>query len=90
MVCTYKLFTGDKIWRRHTRERAPLWCTALIRTHANEQFLIPSVLVQYITRYITTYPVIVYSTLDCQYIWISMGGLIFTYKVELITRLDCD
>ena len=37
-----------------------------------------------------TCPVIVWSTIDYQYIWIAVGGLSVTYKVELITRLDYD
>ena len=33
---------------------------------------------------------IVLSTIDCQYMWIKIGGLSVTLKVELITILDCD
>ena len=90
MVCTYKLFTGDRVWRIQTCEIVPFWCTSLIFNHANEQCFILPVLVRQSTHSITTYPLIFKSTINYQYIWIKMGGLCVTYKVELITRLDCD
>ena len=44
LVCTYKLFTGDKMWRTQTGERAPFWCTSLIFTRADGQCFIPHVI----------------------------------------------
>ena len=90
MVCTYNLFVGEYICRIHTCEIAPFCCTALICTHANEQCFVPPVLVQQITHYITTYHIVVWYTIDFIYIWTTMGGLIVTYKVELITILEFD
>ena len=63
IVCTYKFFTCDRIWRTQTGDIAPLWCTALIFTCAGGQCFIPPVMVHQITHttlniYITTYPVI--------------------------------
>ena len=54
MVCTYKLFTGERIWRRQTCERAPFWYIALIRTYNNEQCFVPPVLMHQSMHYITT------------------------------------
>ena len=39
VVCTYKFFTGQHIWKYQTGERAPFWCTALIFTRADGQWL---------------------------------------------------
>ena len=35
MVCTYKFFTGDRIWRTQTGEKAPFWCTSPIFNRAD-------------------------------------------------------
>ena len=37
MVCTYKFFTGDRVWRNQTGERELFWFTALIFTRADPQ-----------------------------------------------------
>ena len=37
VVYNYKFFTGDRMWRTQTGERAPLWYTALISTRADGQ-----------------------------------------------------
>ena len=59
IVCTYKFLEADRICRGQMCEWAPFWCTALVRTRANEQYLIPPVQVHQSMHYITTYPVIV-------------------------------
>ena len=87
MVCSYKFFRGDRIWRIHTFERAPLWCTVIISNLNNEQCLIPPEMLHHSTHSITTHPVILYPKINGQYIWITMCGLSVTLKVELITRL---
>ena len=51
MVCGYKFFTGDRLWRTHTGEIAPLWWTTLIFTHNYEHFFIPPVVVHQRTHY---------------------------------------
>ena len=37
VVCTYKLFTGERIWRNQTGDKEPFYCTALIFTRADVQ-----------------------------------------------------
>ena len=51
MVCTYNSFTGDRLWRTNTGDRAPFWCTALIFIHAGGQCFVPPVVVHQRTRY---------------------------------------
>ena len=46
VVCTYKFFTGKRIWKYQTGEREPFWCTALIFTRADVQCFIPPMIVQ--------------------------------------------
>ena len=47
VVCTYKLFTGERIWKYQTGERPPFWCTALIFTRADGQcFMSPMIVHQ--------------------------------------------
>ena len=89
MVRTYNLFVGEYICRSHIFERAQFWCTALICTHTNKQCFIPPLLVQQITHSITTYHMVVCSTIDSNYIWTAMGGLSVTYKVGLTKILEC-
>ena len=90
MVCTYKFFADDKIWRIQNFEISPFWCTELIHAPADDHCFIPPFLVQHSMHSITTYPVILYSKINTSYIWIIMGVLSVTYNVYLITRLDCD
>ena len=45
MVCTYKLFTDERVRRNQTGERAPILCTALIFTCTGIQCFIPPVVV---------------------------------------------
>ena len=52
MVYTYNLFMGDSIWRIHTGERAPFWCTYSIFTHAGGKCFTPTVIVYQSTHYI--------------------------------------
>ena len=51
MVCTYKFFTGDRLWRTQTGKRAPFWRTMIIFTRADVQCLLPPVVVQKSTKY---------------------------------------
>ena len=51
IVCTYKFFTGGRLWRTHNGERAPFCCTALIFTRSDGQCFIPPVVVHRITHY---------------------------------------
>ena len=51
MLCTYKLFTGCRVWRTQTGERAPFWCTALISTRAFGQWFVPPMVVHLINNY---------------------------------------
>ena len=37
IVCTYKFFTGDRIWKSQTSELSLLWFTDLIFIHYNGQ-----------------------------------------------------
>ena len=32
MVCTYKLFTFDRLWRTQASERGPFWCKVRVQT----------------------------------------------------------
>ena len=45
LVSTYKLFTGDRMWRTHTTDREPYWCTALIFARAYGQCFMSPVIV---------------------------------------------
>ena len=51
MVCIYKFFTCDMIWRTKTCDRAPLCCTAIIFTLDYGQCFVPPVMVRQITHY---------------------------------------
>ena len=51
MVCTYKLFTGDRLWSNKTGEISSLWCTSLIFTRSYGQCFIPPVVVHQSTHY---------------------------------------
>ena len=51
MVCTYKFFKGDSVWKNQTDERSLLWCTSLIFTCAYEHCFILPVVVQQSTQY---------------------------------------
>ena len=45
VICTYKFFTGQHIWKSQTGERAPFWCTDLILTIAYGQCFITPMIV---------------------------------------------
>ena len=51
MVCTYRFFTGGRLWRTQTGERAPFWCISLIFTRNYGQCFIPPVVMHQITHY---------------------------------------
>ena len=51
MICTNKFFTGDIMWRIHSGEIAPPWCTSLIFNRDEKRCFIPPVLVKYINHY---------------------------------------
>ena len=36
VICAYKLFQGELMWKVKTGERAPLWCTLLVFARADE------------------------------------------------------
>ena len=44
-ACAYKFFTGYRMWRTRTGERAPFLCTALIFIRAGDQCFMPPVIV---------------------------------------------
>ena len=35
VVCTYKYFQGDRMWKVQTGKRAPLWCTLIVFTRSD-------------------------------------------------------
>ena len=39
VICTYRLFQGERITKVHNWERAPFWCTLLVFTKADGQCL---------------------------------------------------
>ena len=45
VVCTYKYFQGKIMWKVETGEHAPIWCTLLVFTQADEQCFMPHVIV---------------------------------------------
>ena len=51
MLCTYKFFTGDRIWSTPTDERYPFWSAALIFNRADGHCFIPPVVVHQRTHY---------------------------------------
>ena len=51
MVCTYKFFTEEGIWKPQTGEISPFWFTALIFTSADGQCLMPPVIVHQAENY---------------------------------------
>ena len=46
VVCTYKLFQGERMWKVQTGERAPLWCILLVFTRADGQCFMPPIAVR--------------------------------------------
>ena len=52
MVCTYKFFMINKIWRNQTGKRAPWCCTTLLFTCADVQWYISPVRVHKSAQYI--------------------------------------
>ena len=51
MICMYKFFTCDRLWRNQTGERAPFWFKALIFTCADGQCFVLPVAVHQRTHY---------------------------------------
>ena len=51
VVCTYKFFTGKRIWKSQIGERAPFWCTSLIFTRADGQCFVPPIIVHQAENY---------------------------------------
>ena len=51
VVCTYKFFTGKRMWKSQTGERAPFWCTALIFARADGQCFMPPMIVRQADNY---------------------------------------
>ena len=45
IICTYKLFQGEKMWKVKTGEQSPLWCTLLVFTQSGGKCLIPPIIV---------------------------------------------
>ena len=51
VICTYKFFTGQRIWKYQTGERAPFCCTALIVTRSDGQCSMPPMIVHQAANY---------------------------------------
>ena len=51
IVFTYKFFTGQRIWKYQTGERAPFWCTDLIFTGADGRCFMPPMIVHQAANY---------------------------------------
>ena len=43
VVCTYKLFQGEIIWKVKTGERTPFWCTLIVFTRADGKCFIHTI-----------------------------------------------
>ena len=43
VVCTYKLFQGEIMWKGQTGEHAPFWCTLLVFTRSDGQCFMPPI-----------------------------------------------
>ena len=37
VICTYKFFQGERMWKVKTGERAPFWCTLLVFNQSDGQ-----------------------------------------------------
>ena len=37
VICTYKFFQGERMWKVKTGERPPFWCTLLVFTRSDGQ-----------------------------------------------------
>ena len=44
VVCNYKLFQGERMWKVQTGERAPFWCTLLVLTRSDGKCFIPPII----------------------------------------------
>ena len=51
VVCTYKFFAGQCIWKSQTGERSPFWCTALIFIRADVQCFMSPMIVRQAENY---------------------------------------
>ena len=51
IICTYKLFQGEQMWKVQTGEWAPFWCTLLVFTRADGQYFMPPIIVQQAKEY---------------------------------------
>ena len=51
VVCTYKFFLGEIMWKVQTGERASLWCTLLVFTRANWKCFMPPIVVHQSKEY---------------------------------------
>ena len=52
VVCTYKYFTGKRIWKPQIEERSPFCCTDLIFTKADYQCFMTPVIIHEAGNYI--------------------------------------
>ena len=50
-VCTFKFFTGKRMWKPQTGERAPFWFDDLVFTIADGQCFIPPMIVHQAENY---------------------------------------
>ena len=44
VVCTYKYFQRERMWKGQTGERTPFWCTLLVFTRADGKCFMPPVI----------------------------------------------
>ena len=51
VVCTYKFFQVERMWKVKTGKRAPFWCTLLIFTRSYGKFCMPPVVVHQAKEY---------------------------------------
>ena len=45
VVCTYKYFQGEIMWKVQTGERSPFWCTLIVFNRADGQCFMPPVII---------------------------------------------
>ena len=51
IVCTYKYFQGERMWKVQTGERAPFGCTLLVFIRADGQCFMPPVIIHQSKEY---------------------------------------
>ena len=51
VICTYKLFQGEWMWKAQTGACSPFWCTLIVFTRANGQCFISPIIVHQAKEY---------------------------------------